>query len=829
MIQKYLSSILLLLISVGASAQIIVSGTVIDKETKEPLPFVNIQALPTMEGASTDFDGNFQLQITGNLQSLKFSYLGYETYILKVNKTSQKNIIIELNPAGIQMEEAVITASKKKNKIPKDTAAISLQQLLVDHKDENRPKSFDSYHYLEHSIIEFDYFKLSEKFNDRIIFRPFAIIFDYIDTIETGESFLPLLLQEKLSEHYFSSDPKQEKNIVLGQYLTGVQNMSSMVILDDIFESYDLYNNIISAGGKAFTSPFSTTGLLTYRFYMADSLVENGKTYYNLYFSPKSKESIAFTGSSWIDKESYAIKSIEFSIPKQANINFVGDFKVRQEFEELDSSKWILKAESVQVALNPTGKKNAKSLMVKKNMERSDIQVDISINSEVFKGENLELSDSLTSRSKLWWEENRIQELNVNEEGVLVMSDSIERTRAFKIYTWFGSMASTAFLKAGPVEFGRFYQFVSWNSIEGIRPKMGIRTNSDFSERLQLWGYLAYGTKDKQYKYFANARMMLPKKNNNWHTLEFNYKKDFTFLGQDYEDQQFSHDNMFLAILRSSPLTKIMLMESIKLTHERQWINGYSTKLVVGTNTFFAVPGVFDFIHENEDGSLKYYDKFNTAEIGFDQHIAFGQKFFENTFYRFETFSKKPVIDLSYKLGLKNIAGGQFSYHKLELNFRQRLMSKIGYTYYNINAGKIFGDIPYPLMFIPIGNENFYFNGNAYQMMKGFEFAADEYASFWLEHHFDGLIFNKIPLVNKLKLRSIVIAKALIGNTKKSNLDIIDLPTGMAVPENWYIEAGFGIENILQLLRVDFMWRCTQRDKPDIKTFGIKIAVTPKL
>jgi hypothetical protein len=191
--------------------------------------------------------------------------------------------------------------------------------------------------------------------------------------------------------------------------------------------------------------------------------------------------------------------------------------------------------------------------------------------------------------------------------------------------------------------------------------------------------------------------------------------------------------------------------------------------------------------------------------------------------------ASKPIIDLNYKLGLKNIAGGEFAYHKLEMILRQRLSSKIGYTYYRLMAGKIFGDIPYPLMFIPVGNENVYFNGEAYQLMNAFEFAADEYAAFWLEHHFDGAIFNRIPLVRKLNLRSLVSAKALIGNAKDSNLDFIALPDGMRVPENWYVEVGFGIENILQLLRVDFYWRATQRDVPDIQKFGIKISIGPKL
>jgi hypothetical protein len=828
--KKIVLVLLILSVFCKLSAQTAISGVVVDKVTREPLPFVNIQILPGNEGASTDFEGGFSCRSSKKVNELKFTYLGYEEYSYKPTESIERSVFIEMNPAGIQIEETVVTGKRGKNKIPKDTIAISLQQRVVDNKENNRPKSFDTYSFKEHTTLEFDYYKLGEKFTNRIIFKPFRYSHEFIDSTETGEKYLPLVLQEKLTENYYQSDPPGEKQVVIGQYMTGIQNMSTMVMLDKIFNNFDLYDNLIIAGGKSFTSPFSVSGLITYRYYVTDSLIEGDKSYYKLEFTPKSRESIAFNGHAWIDASNYAIKSIELSIPKQANINFLAEFKVSQSFEQVDNERWMLSGEGIQAALNITAKKGAKSLFVKKVMTRGDLRVNEEINPKVFGGEKVIISDSIKGlRDYDWWGDNRLRKLSPSEAGVIALSDSIEKTKAFRNYVWLGSLASTAFLQAGPVEFGRFYQFVSWNSIEGIRPKMGIRTNTKFNENLQLWGYVAYGTRDKAFKYFGNVRIMLPKKNNNWHTLEFNYKKDFTFLGQDYEDQQFSHDNMFLAIFRTTPLTKIMLMENLKVTHERQWGNKYSTKFTAGVNSFYAVPDVFDFRHINNDGSVQYYDRFNTSEIGFDQRFTFDLNYFENAFYRFEMIASKPIIDLNYKLGLKNIAGGEFAYHKLEMILRQRLSSKIGYTYYRLMAGKIFGDIPYPLMFIPVGNENVYFNGEAYQLMNAFEFAADEYAAFWLEHHFDGAIFNRIPLVRKLNLRSLVSAKALIGNAKDSNLDFIALPDGMRVPENWYVEVGFGIENILQLLRVDLYWRATQRDVPDIQKFGIKIAIGPKL
>ncbi len=810
------------------SAQVTVTGVVIDKVTKEPLPFVNIQALPSGEGASTNLEGVFTLTSWKKVNQLQFTYLGYETY--SYSGKSQKGVMVEMDPTGIQIEETVVIAKRRKKKIPKDTLAISLQQLVVDNKENNRPKSFDSYSYKEHTKIEFDFYKLGEKFRNRIMLRPFSYSHEFIDTTDQGAEYLPLLLQEKLSQHYYQSDPPREKNIVLGHYMTGIQNLSATALLDAIFENFDLYDNVIAAGGKSFTSPFSNSGLMTYRYYLNDSMREDGKLYLKLDFSPKAKESLGFNGSAWIDSESYAIKSIEFSLPKQANLNFIGEFKVRQDFEQVDSNKWMLSGENIQVAMNITAKPNSRSLLLKKEMVRGDLEVNQEFAPELFVGEKEIASDSLKGgKEKEWWADNRVAPLTDTEAGVVLLSDSIEKTKAFRNLLWFANLSTTAFLKFGPVEVGRFYQLISWNSIEGIRPKFGIRTNKDWNENMQLWGYMAYGTKDKEFKYFANVRIKLPRKNNNWHILELNYKKDYTFLGQDYEDQQFSHDNMFLALLRTSPLEKIMLLETMKMTYERQWVNGYTTTFTAGTSKFNAVEDVFDFKYINDEGLEDSYEKFNTTEIGFNQHIAFGQTFFENDFYRFDALSKKPILDLKYKLGLKNIAGGDYAFHKLEFSLNQRLPSKLGYTYYTLSGGKIFGESPYPLMFLPVGNQGLYFNGAAYQLMNEFEFAADQYAALSMEHHFDGAIFNRIPLINKLNLRSLVSIKGIIGNAKQSNLDLIVLPDGMRVPENWYIETGFGIENILQLLRVDFYWRVTQRDAPNARNFGITIALGPKL
>lgn len=798
-------------------------GIVIDADTKEPLPFVNIYALPTNEGSTTDFEGGFNFSSSKKIKSLTFSYLGYESQVIDVASLSTTFLSIELKGSNILIDEAIVVA-KKNSKIPKDTAAVSLQQLVVDHKDKNRPTSFESYHYKEHTKIEYDLYKLGEKFTSRKLLKPVRVIFDYIDTTDLGYTYLPLLLQESITEKYYSKALNDEKNITHAEYMTGVQNVSASGITNEIFESFDLYENTIIAGGKPFTSPFSLTGLVTYRYFLTDSLEMNNKTYYRLDFSPKNSNSIAFTGYAWIEDVSYAIQSIEFKVPAKANLNFINDFYVKQTFSQPDSLNWFLSGEEIHVAMNIRKKKEKGSLLVKKSMVRNEISVNNELDPEIFEGDKIEVADSVHSYKPDWWELNRIDPLTETERGVLVMSDSIERTRIYKSLSWLSYVATTAFVKTGPVEFGRFYNFISWNEIEGVRPKLGIRTNKDFNKNIQLWGSIAYGTKDKELKYFASARLMLPRVNKKWHAMQIFYQKDFTFLGQAYEDQKFSHDNMFLSILRSEPLEKIMLIENFGLLYEREWIKGFATDMTINRTNFYAIDNVFEFDKPINATTTESIPRFGIMEFGVKAHLGISERFFENDYYRFGLFSQKPIVDLTYKVGLKDFGDGDYGYHKLDFDLYHRWSNKIGISKYNFRAGKIFGDAPYPLMFLPIGNQGFYRNSNAYELMNEFEFAMDQYASFWLNHHFDGKILNNIPLIKLLKFRSIFIFKGLIGNVNQNNQSLILFPNEMTPLNGVYAETGFGIENIFKVVRMDFMWRLTQRDELLTRKFGVRFS-----
>jgi len=280
-----------------------------------------------------------------------------------------------------------------------------------------------------------------------------------------------------------------------------------------------------------------------------------------------------------------------------------------------------------------------------------------------------------------------------------------------------------------------------------------------------------------------------------------------------------------------------MKIEEFRVQYEREWVNGFTTDIFGSRKTFYPILGTFEFNVPDGKGGLKPLKEFTTTEFGVTGHFEFEKNYFTNTFIREGAGSKLPQVDVSYTIGLKDFLGGDHSYHKFKLRWFHRFSHKFGYSRYQVRAGYSLGETPYPLLFMHQGNTTFYNSKKAYSVMQEFEFASDRFAAFWIDHHFDGKILNIIPLVKSLRLRSIFLFKVLVSDIQPSNRTIIDMPTTIRstldMSDKVYMEMGFGIENILSVLRVDFVWRLTQRNKViggiPVDKFTIKFAIEPKL
>ena len=169
-----------------------------------------------------------------------------------------------------------------------------------------------------------------------------------------------------------------------------------------------------------------------------------------------------------------------------------------------------------------------------------------------------------------------------------------------------------------------------------------------------------------------------------------------------------------------------------------------------------------------------------------------------------------PVVQLKYSFGMKNIFHSNYDYQRMTVivSHDDITINPIGFSDVTLIAGKVFGRVPYPLLEIHNGNETYSYDKTAFNLMNYYEFASDEYASLSVAHHFDGLFFNKIPLMRKLNWREIALFKGVAGHLTYDSSKILDFPlTLSSLSGKPYYEAGFGIENILKIIRLDALWR----------------------
>jgi hypothetical protein len=188
--------------------------------------------------------------------------------------------------------------------------------------------------------------------------------------------------------------------------------------------------------------------------------------------------------------------------------------------------------------------------------------------------------------------------------------------------------------------------------------------------------------------------------------------------------------------------------------------------------------------------------------------------------------SKFPIVELKYTRSIKGVMNSDFDYHKLYLEVNDKInLHFFGRLEYNIAAGKTFGTLPYPALNVARGNETYYYSNYAFNGMNNYEFVTDHYVSAMITEHFGTFPFRYLPLLQKLKWRSVATTKMLWGGMSSANKlanseNEIHIPD--AIP---YLESGVGVENIFRVLRVDAFWRLTYRELPNATKFGIRASM----
>lgn len=801
-------------------SQYTVKGKVFDADSKEPVPFANVILKGTSAGASTDFDGNFSITTDKLSDSLIATYIGYQRVAMRIKPSADQNINVPLFAiqGGVTLTEITVKAG--------ENPAFRIIRGAIAHKKTNNKDRLEAYQYEVYNKLEFDLNNIPKKLKDNPAFKPIKFVFNNVDSVNSSEKpSLPLFMIETLSDLYFRNDPKEKKEIIKANRISGVQNASISQVMGDMYQNINIYDNDLIVFGKDFKSPLADNAIFNYKFYLEDSLYLDNKWCYHIRFKPRRQQELCFSGNMWIADTTFGVKRLEMSIPLDANINFINSANIIQEFDYIDSV-WMLKKDRIVIDFIPdiTGFSKGKyrtGIYGRKTTSYGDIVINKPKSKEFFGsgGNTIVVEEDATKKSNAYWDSTRHDSLTARENKVYHMIDTIQSLRFYKNWSTAFNVMISGYYTVGNFDIGPFHKFYSSNAVEGPRLRFGGRTSSQFSRWHELSGYVAYGTRDEKWKYSVGFRAFLSKKPRQ--LIGMNYKSDLEILGQSQNG--FTNDNLFATFLRRVSPRSLTRVDQTQVWYEREWFPGFSNRVSFVSRTLVPVGGInYYFLDAKGDSAIQPF--LRTTELRLSTRFAYGEKFIDGDFSRTSLGTKWPILQVTYIQSLKSVYEGQYDYRKVVVNVSDRLRwgALLGYTDVIAEGGQIFGKVPFPLLELHGGNQTFVYDYMAYNMMSYYEFASDRYASFWAFHHFEGLFFNKIPLLRKLKWREVVTYKILFGSVNNANKEMLLFPSTLrTLDKGPYQEVSAGIENIFKFFRVDAIWRLTYTENIKIP-FGVK-------
>ena len=819
-----------------------ITGIVRDSISHEPVPYAAVCIAGSTVGTMADLDGRFSLEPERMPVTLRVLSMGFETKEVPVYDQSQP-VVIDLSQVGVTLSEVVVHRTKEKYS-KRNNPAVQFVERVMAAKDLTDPRRNDSYNYSEYQRITLalNNFTAADS-SSGAIGRQFAFLKEYTDTSEiSGNKILTVSVKEKLSDHHYRRTPHSEREIVQGLRRNGLDDITDQesmhTFLADIFREIDLYQNDITLLQNRFVSPLGRLATDFYKFYLSDTIPDNsapGDSLIVLSFAPHNPQSFGFLGRIYVplNDSTMFIKRVSMTLPRDINVNFIDHVYMSQEYERApDGSRLKVKDDmTAEITIIP----GTQSFYGRRNSIYTGHNFDSIPDNNIFDvRHNTIVSPMAYTRDDAYWAGIRPVAMSPGESRIAQL---VQRMRSVPIYYWTEKVIQvlvSGYLPTGPDskwDFGPMNTTFSFNDMEGLRMRAGGTTTANLNKRWFGRGYVAHGFKDHKWKYMAEAEYSFIDKRN--HSREFPVQSlrlthlyDVDMLGQHY---MFTNpDNVFLSLKRQ-PDTQMTYHRVTKLEYTLELENNF---------TFYA-----KLAHERQEatrylpfvnGCGTAFGHYNESSIEIQLRYAPGEKFYQNRSYRYPINLDAPVFLLSHTFAPKGVAGNMFAINRTELSVQKRVwFSAFGYLDGIVRGGWVWSRSPYPNLLIPNANLSYTIQPESFALMNPMEFINDRYVSWDLTYWANGAIFNYIPYFKKLKLREAFSFRGLWGhlsnrNNPEYNHELFAFPADAhtrTMDHGPYMEVGVGIDNIIKILRVDYVWRLSYRDSYNCDRSGLRIAL----
>ncbi len=765
------------------------------------------------------------------------------------------------------LRELTVTTSRKKYS-RRNNPAVELMRRVIAAKRRTDLASRDFYSYEKYQKLtlasnDVSMANLSEGPLSRI-----PDVFRYVELCPYNDKLiLPMMMTETVTRKVYRREPHAEQETVTGERSDGVNTVFRsgdllVAALKDFFTDVDIYDEQIRLLQHPFTSPISRDAIGFYRFYITDTLDIGRDRCIHFRFLPNNQQDFGFSGDIYVMADgSFRVRRCELTLPKRTDVNFIDDIRIIQEFAALPDGQWALVSDDMVVELSLFD--FLQKAVVIRNTRITGHDFSPIADSEFSVRAHAAAEREAKKRDGGFWAEKRRVSLTRGEGDMDSFAAGIEQMGRSGVLFGLLRILIENYVETGgrhgndnKVDLGPVMSVVSANSVDGLRTRIGGQTTANLSPRLFFNGYYAHAWKSRREYY--KAEMTYSFRDKEYLADEFPRRSVTLMSSRDigYPADRFmttDKDNIFASLRWTSGGGMVRYdRQQLKVEREEEW--GLRTTLSLTAEADEACGGLSfvtladrqsiadgaatDAFSNSIDASSR---RIRTTELRCELRYAPGEKFVSTRRGRRLINLDAPVLTVSHAAGLGGVMGGQYRYNLTELSFFKRFWVKSwGKVDVSLSAGAQWNRVPYPLLIVPASNLSYVIQKDMFNLMTNMEFLNDRYASAHLSWDLNGKLFNRLPLVRRLKWREYIGVKALWGDLTDKNNPMLhensgspvlmDFPAGTHVmdPQRPYVEVLVGVHNVLRFLHIEYVRRLTYLDLPTASKHGVRFKFSVK-
>ncbi len=785
-------------------AQFVVHGRVVDEKSLEPLAFVHVLAEGSRQGATTDIDGKFSLQVPSEEARLKFSYVGYAP--LELSMRADQFQLVRMMRTAVELSTVEI--------LPGENPAHRIIKRVYAERKKNNGLRERSHRYSSYSKTIFTAELDSTLLNDPE--RLAALDSNDRDALDWMEKHHLLLIESATKRSFIP--PANEKEEVLGMRVSGLKD-PSLLGLAASTRTFSIYEPQITLLEKNYLSPIAAGSTDRYLYILEDTLYQGADTVFVISYRPrKNKKFDALKGVLYVNTDGHALQSV---IAEPAERQGGMSIKLQQQFEKVGGTAWFPVQLNTFLYLDFVQVNNWRLMGIGRTY-LSDIQIDVDVERKEVRGPEFVMDRMAIRKDDDLWARLRPDTLDARELRTYHVMDSIGEKHKLDNKLKLLSALSTARLPIGPVDL-RLDQILKYNGYEGIRLGAGMATNDRISRYFSLGGYFAYGFQDKEWKRGGDLTIK-PRP------------------GREFQLKMFYQDDVLESGGVSFPGSSRPLLSN---EGQRMWfvermdrIERYGAEVAFRVNS--ALKMWLGTEHTTWDNRLGYlYRETLTEDVVFGRsrfvtgamtasfRLALRERVMRTPERQVTVPGKWPVLQVNAFRSVKGLWQGEEDLWRLSAMLEKVFRSSIhGELSVRILGGMAQADAAYPFLFVPQGTFDRsipYTVKNTFEAMLPYEFLADRYVAVHIRHNFKNLLF---------KTRNFRPVPMLVGSAVWGELQQPAAHDGLSFDllGSGYYEAGLQVDNILKLgttsLGAGAFMRLGEHQFPEpIENFSFKLSL----